>query len=174
MSICPPLVPAHSVSATGFYRRTLPRLLIFASIGLLLYLLFFYRLADRDLWSSHEARAGMDAQAVLDGGLGVLPCLFDDRLELQKPPLYYWLVAGIAWLRGGAVDAWAVRLPSALSALGCVLLLALGLARVRGRPLAGLQAALVLASAVHFTWLARIGRIDMPLTLTVTVAAGAL
>jgi 4-amino-4-deoxy-L-arabinose transferase-like glycosyltransferase len=30
----------------------------------------------------------------------------------------------------------------------------------------------VLATAIHFVWLARIGRIDMPLTLTVTVAVG--
>src|SRR5438094_8663458 len=54
--------------------------------------LIFYRLADRDLWSSHEARAAQDAQTILDDSLG-LPRLFDGRLELQKPPLYYWLVA---------------------------------------------------------------------------------
>src|SRR5260370_10154650 len=84
-----------------------------------LLLLFFYRLADRDLWSSHEARAAMDAQTVLDGDWA-LPQLYDGRAELQKPPLYYWLVAGIAKLRGGDVDAWAVRLPAALAALGCV------------------------------------------------------
>src|SRR5262245_60995661 len=83
-------------------------------------LLFFYRLADRDLWSSHEARAGMDAQVLLDDGAWGLPHLFDGRPEMQKPPLYYWLVAALAWLRGGRVDAWAVRLPSALAALGCV------------------------------------------------------
>jgi len=33
---------------------------------------------------------------------------------------------------------------------------------------------LILATAIHFTWLARVGRIDMPLTLTVTVAVGAM
>src|SRR5262249_31116464 len=31
-------------------------------------------------------------------------------------------------------------------------------------------AALLLATAIHFTWLARIGRIDMPLAFTTTVA----
>jgi 4-amino-4-deoxy-L-arabinose transferase-like glycosyltransferase len=148
-----------------------PCLLICLAAG---YLLFFHRLADRDLWSSHEARAGMDAQTILDEGGWGLPRLFDGRPELQKPPLYYWLVAALARLRGGAVDAWAVRLPAALAALGCALALALGLAYGRGRPLAGLLAGTVLATAVHFTWLARIGRIDMPLTLAVTVAAGSM
>src|SRR5438552_18496243 len=85
--------------------------------------LFFYRLADRDLWSSHEGRAAQDAQTVLSEHQWGLPRLFDGKIELQKPPLYYWLVAGIAALRGGQVDAWSVRLPAAGAALGTVLLL---------------------------------------------------
>ena len=137
------------------------------------YLLFFHRLADRDLWSSHEARAGMDAQTVLDGGAWGLPRLFSGEPELQKPPLYYWLVAAIALLRGGVVDVWAVRLPAA----GAAVLCAAGLTvfgRARGRFVAGAAAGLALATALHFTWLARIGRVDMPLTLTTGVAVGAM
>src|SRR5690349_17998583 len=102
--------------------------------------LFFHRLADRDLWSSHEARAGMDGQSALAGGW--LPHLYDGQPELQKPPLYYWLVAAIARARGREVDAWAVRLPSALSAVGCAAVLLL-LGWANGRPRAGLLAALV-------------------------------
>jgi 4-amino-4-deoxy-L-arabinose transferase-like glycosyltransferase len=132
------------------------------------YLLFFYRLADRDLWSSHEARAAMNAQTILDDQTWGLPHLFDGSPELQKPPLYYWLVAAIAWLRGGSVDPWCVRLPATLAAVGCVLLL-IGLGWQRGRLLVGVLAGIVLATAIHFTWLARIGRIDMPLSLTVGV-----
>src|SRR5262245_47974022 len=133
----------------------------------LLFLLFFHRLADRDLWSSHEARAAMDAQSLLEGA--DLPRLFDGRPELQKPPLYYWLVAAVARLRGGAVDALAVRLPAAMAATCCVLALVL-LGRLSGRAAQGLLAGLILATAVHFTWLARIGRIDMPLACTTTLA----
>src|SRR5262249_46235179 len=73
--------------------------------ALAVYLLFFHRLADRDLWSSHEARAAQNAQGILDTGDWVLPQLYDQRPELQKPPLFYWLVAGFARLRGGPVDA---------------------------------------------------------------------
>src|SRR5438105_4764927 len=79
--------------------------------------LFLYQLGDRDLWSSHEARAGQNAQRILDTGEWLLPRLFDDQVELQKPPLYYWLVAAAGWLRGGTVDAVAVRLPAAMAAL---------------------------------------------------------
>ncbi len=149
------------------------RIVVFILLAVLCWLLFFHRLADRDLWSSHEARAGMDAQTMLDDGAWGLPHLYSGEPELQKPPLYYWLVASIAALRGGIVDAWAVRLPAAGAAVLCIIgLVAFG--RARGRSLAGVTAAVVLMSALHFTWLARIGRIDMPLTLTTGLTIGAV
>jgi 4-amino-4-deoxy-L-arabinose transferase-like glycosyltransferase len=136
----------------------------------LTFFLFFYRLGDRDLWSSHEGRAAQDAETILEDGHWGLPRLFDRKyLDLQKPPLYYWIVAGIAALRGVTVDTWAVRLPSALSAFGCVILVFWFGVR-RSRFSAGLAGALMLATAVHFTWLARIGRIDMPLTFAISLA----
>src|SRR5689334_22234257 len=85
--------------------------------------LFFYHLDRRDLWSSHEARAAQDAQTMLDDRDWLLPHLYDHKVELQKPPLYYWLVAGISRLRGQSVDIWAVRLPAACAAAGAVLAL---------------------------------------------------
>jgi len=147
---------------------------LFLLCVLAIYLLFFHRLADRDLWSSHEARAAMDAQTILDDGDWGIPHLYDGRPELQKPPLYYWLVAALGWLRGGAVDAWAVRLPAAGAATLCMLLVGIGLVAGCKRSTVGIMAAAVLATALHFTWLARIGRIDMPLTLSVTLAMGGL
>ncbi len=134
--------------------------------------LFFYRLGDRDLWSSHEGRAAQDAQTILDDGNWGLPRLFDKKyLDLQKPPLYYWLVAATAKLFGGQVDPWSVRLPAAASGLCCVLGLYWFGCHI-GRAKVGLIGAMILATALHFTWLARIGRIDMPLTLLTSVALG--
>ncbi len=132
--------------------------------------LFLYGLGDRDLLSSHEARAAQNAQSVLSGGHWMLPRLFDGHVELQKPPLYYWLVA-LGGAIGGGVGPWAVRLPAALSALGCVLFVHLIGCRT-GRPRAGYFAALAMATCVYFTWMARVGRIDMPLTFALTVALG--
>ncbi|MCS6852256.1 MAG: glycosyltransferase family 39 protein [Gemmataceae bacterium] len=137
--------------------------------------LFFHDLGRRGVWSAHEGRAGQNAQTILDDGCWGLPRLFDGHPELQKPPMYYWLVAASAWLRGGRVEAWDIRVPAALAGwLGVVGLALLGWRL--GRPVAGLAAASTLASMVHYTWLARVGRIDMPLTLVVgvTIAAGYL
>jgi 4-amino-4-deoxy-L-arabinose transferase-like glycosyltransferase len=128
--------------------------------------LFFLGLADRDLWSSHEGRAAQDAQTILDQGNWGLPRLLDGKKEMQKPPLYYWLVAMGAWLRGG-VDAWAVRLPAAVAALSGVLwLIRLGGSR------RGILAAIMLATMLHYTWLARTGRIDMVLAFTISLTLG--
>src|SRR5215216_6729484 len=66
--------------------------------------LFVQGIASRELWASHEARAGQNAQRMLDDGNWLLPRLYDDQVELQKPPGYYWLVAVAGWARGG-VDA---------------------------------------------------------------------
>jgi 4-amino-4-deoxy-L-arabinose transferase-like glycosyltransferase len=143
-----------------------------AALALLCLVLFIYRLSDRDLTSSHEARAAQDAQSMLTSGDWGLPRLFDGHVEMQKPPLYYWLVALLGAI-AGEVDGWCVRLPAALSAAACVLLLWIWGWR-RGRPLAGILAALMLATALHFTTLARIGRIDMPLTFTVALSLVAL
>ena len=142
------------------------------ALGLLLTLcliLFFHDLNATDLWSAHEARAAQNAQRMLDDHSWGMPCLYDGQVDLQKPPAFYWLVVGIASLRGDVVDRWAVRLPSAICGLLTILMVNSFLAR-RGRPLAGLIAAVVLASSIHFTSAARTGRIDMPLTCAITAA----
>jgi 4-amino-4-deoxy-L-arabinose transferase-like glycosyltransferase len=79
------------------------------------------------------------------------------------------MVAGLAWLRGSDVDALAVRLPAAISAWLCVMLL-YGWGNQIGRPILGFCAALILATSAHFTWMAKIARVDMPLTLFCTAA----
>jgi 4-amino-4-deoxy-L-arabinose transferase-like glycosyltransferase len=132
-------------------------------------ILFFARLGHRDLYSSHEARAAQNAQRMLDTGAWGLPVLFDGRVDLQKPPLYYWMVAAVGWLNGGAVTEWVVRFPAALAGLVCVVLVYAFL-RADSRPTAAIIAALVLATANHFTGISRTARIDVPLTCAVTVA----
>lgn len=133
--------------------------------------LFFYRLGDRDLWSSHEARAAQDAQSVLNGQW-LVPQLFDGRFELQKPPLYYWCIATWCRLTGRPVDALAVRLPATLSAL-IIMATLIVLGYLFNNLLAGVLAAATLFLTPHFVWLARVGRVDLPLTACLTVAFAA-
>src|SRR5437764_11343088 len=73
-----------------FLGRALPIVLLSCLTGAL----FFPRLDERDLWSSHEGRAAQDAQSLLLDRAWGLPKLFCLQADLQKPPLYYWLVAG--------------------------------------------------------------------------------
>jgi 4-amino-4-deoxy-L-arabinose transferase-like glycosyltransferase len=132
-------------------------------------LLYLSGLSQRDLWSSHEARAAQNAQYVLEAGRPVVPHLLDGRIELQKPPVFYWSVAVIAWLRNGRVEAADVRLPSAVAAVATVLCVMFVGRRWQG-PVLGLAAGAMLATMLHFLWLGRVGRIDMPLTFACTVA----
>jgi len=135
-------------------------------------LFFCYRLPERDLWSSHEARAAQDACSVLCGQW-LVPQLFDGRLELQKPPLYYWLIASWCWLSQRDVDALAVRLPAALAA-SCIVLTLVVCGYILGRLRATLLAVGALLLMPHFVWLARVGRVDMPLASSLTVALTAM
>ncbi len=136
---------------------------------LFVFALFFAQLGHRDLYSSHEARAAQNAQRMLDTGEWGLLVLFDGRADLQKPPAYYWAVAAVGWLNGGVVTEWAVRFPSALAGLICVLLVSAFL-RADGRPTAATVAAIGLATANHFTGISRTARIDIPLTCAVLVS----
>ena len=135
--------------------------------------LFLVDLDAADLWPSHEARAAQNAQCMLDDGCWTVPHLNDGQVELQKPPAFYWLVACTALVEGGHVDRLAVRLPSAVAALLTVFSVWHYLT-ARGRPLAGQIAGIVLASTIHFTSLARTGRIDMALTCAISVTLLAL
>jgi 4-amino-4-deoxy-L-arabinose transferase-like glycosyltransferase len=148
-------LPENSVSLAS-------SLLVAFCLIALVWCLFFVGLGSHELSASHEARAAQNALSIVNESCWLLPHLLDGHAEMQKPPLYYWLVACAAWLRGGTVDAIAVRLPSALAAVAaCLAMLVLG--RLTGRTLAGVVAAVALATMVHFTHLAQVGRIDMPL-----------
>lgn len=134
-----------------------------------LFILFFFRLGGRDLYSSHEARAAQNAQRMLDTGEWALPTLFDGQLDLQKPPGYYWLVAIAGRVNVGIVTEFEARLPAALAGLLTVLMV-FGFLRREGRPSAAWIAAGALATAIHFTAISRTARIDIPLTCAVTTS----
>jgi 4-amino-4-deoxy-L-arabinose transferase-like glycosyltransferase len=138
-------------------------------IGVVAAALLLSHLDDRDLWASHEARAAQNARHILTtGSLGVSR-LIDGTPELQKPPLYYWLVAAVSWARGGMVDEVAVRLPAAIAGWLTVVLVVRWLQR-QGLLQAAWVAGMALLTMHHFHGIARTGRIDVPLTACVTAA----
>ena len=160
--------PAAATPFAGIDSRSVRRL-VSASPWVYVVVLFFAGLGQRELTSSHEARAAQNAQRMLDTGEWGRLVLFDGRADLQKPPGYYWAVAAVGWLNGGVVTEWVTRLPSAAAGLLCVLLV-YSFLRADRRPTAALVAALVLATANHFTGIARTARIDVPLALAVAVS----
>jgi len=90
-----------------------------------------------------------------------------DELQLNKPPLTYWLIGASYKLFGPSYGA--ARLPSVLAAL-----LVLGIVYTLGAWLYGIRAGLIsaaiLASSYLFLSLARMAMSDMLLTLWVTTA----
>ena len=155
-----------------------------APLGLaaLLGALFFFRLGDDLPFRTHEALLAVSARNMvlnrpvqLDDGSRPSPYLvpnFNGVPRLQKTPLPYWMAAGVAQLTG-RLDEWSARLPSALSALGTVLILTVLLGRWCDRQTA-LFGGAVLATSVGFLILARSAMADMPLTLFVTASLAAL
>jgi len=155
-----------------------------APLGLaaLLGALFFFRLGDDLPFRTHEALLAVSARNMvlnrpvqLADGSHPSPYLvpnFNDTPRLRKTPLPYWMAAGVARLTG-RLDEWSARLPSALSALGTVLIVTVLLGHWCDRRTAFLGGA-ALATSVGFLTLARSAMADMPLTLFITASLAAL
>lgn len=144
-------------------------LLAIVGVQLLATGLLFVELERRELWASHEARAAQLAQGFLDTQHFGLLRLFDGSPDYQKPPFFYWFVAGTAWVRGSQIDEFAVRLPAALSGwltVGGIMAYLFNQNRLRAAWIAGL----VLITTHHFLSISRTGRVDLPLTCAVTWA----
>ncbi len=131
--------------------------------------LALYRTADRDLFTAHEARAARVARHMLGSDTWppekpspwLVPQFSPDvrpGLAYQKPPLYYWAVAGASAVCG-KVTKLAVRLPSAVSLVVLVVIVyCLGKTLVSVRT--GFVAGLVLLSTPKVLWWSRAGLLD--------------
>ena len=131
-------------------------------------LLFLPGLGERDLWNPDEPRYAEVTREMLASGNLLVPHL-NGEVYGHKPPLMFWAMA-LASLFVGRLDELAVRLPSALAAIGSVLLVH-GLGRRLFGDAAALLAGVVLATSTKVLWQARTGQIDMLLTFFVTAAA---
>ncbi|MFO0944880.1 MAG: glycosyltransferase family 39 protein [Planctomycetota bacterium] len=145
----------------------IPSLVIILLVLALGWVLFAWRVHDRGIWSSHEGRAAQNAQSMLDSGNWLIPTLFTEDIDVQKPPLYYWSVAALSIPGHGKVTPRTIRLPATVSALiGLVLVVRFG--KRLWNLETGFFAAIILATTTRYAWLGRVGRIDMPLTVLIT------
>src|SRR5947209_14437894 len=104
--------------------------------------LFFVNLGGASLWDRDEGRNTVAAFEMLESGDWIVP-RFNNVLRVDKPALLYWLQATAYQVFG--INEFAARLPSALAALGAVLV-AYELGRRMFNPVSGLLGSLVLAS----------------------------
>ncbi|HEX9879024.1 MAG TPA: glycosyltransferase family 39 protein [Candidatus Binatia bacterium] len=142
-------------------RYHLPFLFLFSGV---LYLAF---LGGRDLWAPVEPRYGEIARVMFEGGRWIVPTV-NGAPYTDKPILYFWFVLLLSHLFGG-VNEWTVRLPSALSAIGLVLV-TYRMGREFFSPQVGLLSSLVIATAFRVFWEGRWAHTDMLLTLCLTGA----
>lgn len=122
-----------------------------------------YRLGSVVPLTDHEGLVAVTANETIDGNW-IVPH-FDGQIRLQKTPLMYWAVAGLGKVSGG-LNEFIVRVPSALSAMGVSVLMALLAARMFGR-ISGIMTGLAVAGSAGILWQSHRGIADMLMTFFV-------
>jgi 4-amino-4-deoxy-L-arabinose transferase-like glycosyltransferase len=122
---------------------------------------YFLNLGVSSIWDANEAFYAQTPREMMEAHDYVTPS-FNFQLRMNKPVLSYWNVAASYRLFG--ISEWSERLPIAIGAVA-IIGTAFGLGRLLGGPVAGLIAALVLASSPRLVLLARRIIIDVHITL---------
>ncbi|HKZ73032.1 MAG TPA: glycosyltransferase family 39 protein [Steroidobacteraceae bacterium] len=120
----------------------------------------------RDPWPADEPRFASLARDMVASGDWLFPRVGGDLYQ-DKPPLFFWLLAGAYALVGSV--RWSFLLPSLLAAFGTLALVYDLVRRLHGR-IAGLSAALVLLCTLQFLLAARAAQIDATLCLLTTLS----
>jgi 4-amino-4-deoxy-L-arabinose transferase-like glycosyltransferase len=116
------------------------------------FLLFFYKVGDRDLWAPDEDEYAQMSREMIRYGHWIFPTVNGQPWAI-KPVLYNWLIAAIS-LPGGDVNEFDARIFSALAALG-TFLMTFYLGRRMFSTQAGILGATVLATSILFLKFAR-------------------
>lgn len=155
----PSLLPANKLP----WWRTLAHLVIIlaVSLGVLL-----FRLGVADYKGSTGSNGGQTIQEIVAGNGWILP-LRNDRHMPVKPPLYFWMGAATAKMRGTNGDILDSRLPSVFLGTLCVLAVYVFTRSVANDKVA-LWAALILSTTPQLIEEGRNSRTDMALTSFLT------
>ena len=135
-------------------------------LGFVCAVILFSSLGRAALFEPDEGRNAEKAREILLTNDWITP--HEDFLPiLDKPIAFYWLVAISFRLFG--LSEWAARVPSALAAGGCIVLVYL-FARRRWGVREALWSSLVLATSFEYFVFARLVIFDMTLTFFITLA----
>ncbi|MEK6302492.1 MAG: glycosyltransferase family 39 protein [Acidobacteriota bacterium] len=127
---------------------------------------YFLRLGASSLWDSNEAFYAETPREMIESGDYINPT-FNYQPRFNKPPLSYWVVAGLYKLFG--VSESVERLAIALAAL-VMIATAYGLGRCAFSREAGLLAAIGLAASPRFLMFSRRIMIDVYLAMFMALA----
>jgi len=153
---------ASPVHKAGARTHPVPELALIIALAAVLFLLSFGR---RDLWSPDEPRYMEVGREMVLRGDYLVPHL-NGKIYPDKPPMFFWLCAG---LYKAGVGHNSSRVVALLASLGTVLLTySLGRRLLPGR--GGLTAALTTLTAVLFLATSKMGVIDPLLGFLTTVA----
>lgn len=120
----------------------------------------------RDPWPADEPRFALVARQMFDSGNWLFPHR-GIELYADKPPLYFWILAGARALVGNW--RWSFLLPSLLAGMG-VLWLVCDLGRRLWNPRAGLYAGMAVLCAVQFVYQFKRAQIDPSLVFATTLS----
>lgn len=140
------------------------------NIGLLVVIaipLFFLTPYTRELWLPDEPRYAEIAMEMAETGNWIIPFMHGE-LYTEKPPLYFWLLAGSAKLFGNW-QPFTLIFPAAVSALGVIIVI-YGFAALLFDRNAGFLSALMLMTSVLFLGVGQFVRMDMFLLLCFSIS----
>jgi len=138
-------------------------LLVLAGVGLP----YVINLGASSIWDTNEAFYAETPREMIESGDYLAP-KFNYEPRTQKPPLTYWLV--LLSYRAFGVGEFALRLPGALAAIGC-LFFTCRIGSLLFSGWAGLAAMAILGTTVRFFVLARRLPIDILLLFCLTGTA---
>jgi 4-amino-4-deoxy-L-arabinose transferase-like glycosyltransferase len=142
---------------------TILLLLLFTACS---YFFFFHNLGGYSLKEPDEGRYAEIPREMVESGDFIVPHLNYVRY-FEKPPLLYWLTAVSYKVFG--VNEWSFRLPNALVALACVVILYFSARRWFGRRIAAISS-FILMSSFGFWVMARGVTTDMLLSFLLFAA----
>lgn len=122
---------------------------------------------SRDLWAPDEPRYAEVAREMYVSGQYLVPHLNGEFYD-EKPPMFFWMTAGMYHLSGRPYACGGRIVSSLLALVAMMMTYALG-CRWSSRAV-GLAGAAVLITAIHFTALAQDGVLDVPLAGFIAVA----
>jgi len=143
----------------------------YINLSLILFIWFimsFYNLDKRDLWSAGETRDAQVAHEMLESKDFLIP-QFNGVFIAWKPPLFHWTECLFSVMTGGNVNSLSSRLPSTFSFLIgalAIYFLLMGIISNKARVLA----CLIFLTSYKFAWMSRVAQIDVLFSVLIGIA----